>query len=73
MTRRPLVDASAYSPLRRAKLVFKFFKTMVELGPTQFEATKSVHLARTYGLPVETVKKIKARFRCELSFPGGDK
>ena len=59
--------------LRSAKYVFKFFRTMVAEGPQAFEATKSVHVGRTYGLDTDTVKRIKARFRNELSFPGGDK
>jgi hypothetical protein len=61
-------NATAYTPLMRAKHVFRFFRTMVELGPKAFEATKSAHVGRTYGLPTETVKRIKARFRNELSF-----
>ncbi len=66
-------DDSAYSPLRRAKYVFKFFRTMVAEGQLAFERTKSAHVSRTYGLPVETVKRIKARFRNELSFSGEGK
>lgn len=64
-------DDSAYSPMKRAKLVFKFFKTMIALGPQAFEATKSSHIGKTYGLPETTVRKIKARFRNELSFGDG--
>lgn len=65
-------DDSAYTPMRRAKYCFRFFRHMVALGPQAFEATKSVHVGRTYGLPVETVKKIKAKFRRELGGGGGD-
>lgn len=66
-------DDSAYTRLMRAKHVFRFFRTMVELGPKAFEATKSVHVGRTYGLETDVVKRIKARFRCELSFNGEGK
>jgi hypothetical protein len=61
-----------YSRLKRAKYVFRFFRTMAALGPQAFEATKSAHVGRTYGMPTETVKRIKARFRNELSIGGPD-
>ena len=65
-------DASAYSRMRRAKYVFRFFRTMVALGPKAFEETKSFHVSRTYGLPVDVVKRIKAKFRREIGGGGGD-
>lgn len=56
---------------RSAKRVFWFFREILNNWPADFERTKSVHIARTYNLDVETVKRIKARFRNELSFGEG--
>ena len=64
-------DDSSYTRLRRVKHVFWFFREMVNEGPIAFEKTVSRHIARTFGLETETVKRIKARFRNELSFGEG--
>lgn len=60
------------SRLRRVIYVFRFIRNMAALGPDSLEATKSRFVAVTYGVDVETVKRIKARFRNELSFGGSD-
>lgn len=57
--------------LYRVKRVFWFFSELVKDGPIVFERSKSAHIAKTFQLETELVKRIKARFRCELSF-GGD-
>lgn len=59
----------AYSKLRRAKDVFKFIRRQAREGSASLERTKARFVAITYGVPIETVKRIKARFRNELSFP----
>lgn len=65
---RPVHHAKAYSRLRRAKDVFKFIRSMARQGSQRLEGTQSRFVAVTYGIPCETVKRIKARFRNELSF-----
>jgi hypothetical protein len=41
----------------------------------QLETPKSAEVAKTYGIPdfVDRIKAMKAKFRNELSFQGGDK
>lgn len=60
----------SYTPYRRLKDSIKFIRTMAEHG--QLERTQSKHVAKTYGVTPEIIKRIKARYRNELSF-GGDK
>lgn len=71
----PVIDppSAAYRPIRRLRNAFWFVREMARSGSAALEATKSVHVGPTYGLPVETVKRIKARFRNELSFSGEGK
>ena len=61
----------AYTRLRRVIHAFAFIKAMAALGPDSLERTKSKHVGPTYGVEPDLIKKIKARFRNELSF-GGD-
>jgi hypothetical protein len=63
--------------LTALRYVFKHIRTMARDYRPQFERTKSKEIARTYGLKLpngepdaEIVKRIKARFRCELSCEG---
>ena len=70
---RPLPPAKAYSRLRRAKDSFRFIRNMARQGSQRLEGTQSRFVALTYGIPAETVKRIKARFRNELSFSDGGK
>ena len=72
----PIVTPSeAYTRLKRVKDAFKFIRSCARMGPVELERTKSRHVAGTYGLrengDVELVKRIKARFRNELSFGDG--
>jgi hypothetical protein len=58
----------AYSRLRRAKDAFRFIRDRAREGSHALERTQARFVAITYGVPVETVRRIKARFRNELSF-----
>lgn len=68
---RPTPHHIAYSRLRRAKTLFRVVRQLAALGPAVFERSKSAHLGPTYGLDPSTARKVKARYRNELSF-GGD-
>lgn len=57
--------------LRRVIYAFRFIRNQAAKGPDALEHTKSRFVAITYGIDTETVKKIKARFRNELSFGEG--
>ena len=65
--------------LQRLRYVFRFFRKLATDHGHTFEKSKSMEVARTYGLfkdnrpDAELVKRIKARFRCELSFGGEGK
>lgn len=63
----------AYPRGRRVRDAFKFVRTMSQLGSEKFERTKARFVAQTYGIETELVKRIKARFRNELSFSDGGK
>jgi hypothetical protein len=70
----PVPPSQAYSRLRRVKDAFAFIKGRAASGPGELERTQSKHVSQTYGLnDVELVKRIKARFRNELSFSGDGK
>jgi hypothetical protein len=64
---------TGYSDLRRLRRAYWFIKTMAAEGSASLERTQSKHVAQTYGLDQATVKRIKARFRNELSFGGEGK
>lgn len=68
---RSVPVATAYTRLRRVIYAFRFIREMSRKGSAALETTKAFHVARTYGIEAELVRKIKARFRTELSF-GGD-
>ena len=70
---RPVPHAKAYSRGRRVRNAFWFVREMSKLGSEKFERTKSAMIARTYNLETDLVKRIKARFRNELSFSEGGK
>jgi hypothetical protein len=61
----------AYSRLRRVKDAFRFVRSQASKGSAALEATQSRFVASTYGVEVSLVKRIKARFRNELSFGEG--
>jgi hypothetical protein len=67
----------AYPRWRRVRHVFWFAKEASRRGSTYFERSKSREVARTYGLFLDgkpderLVKRIKAKFRNELSFTEG--
>jgi len=59
--------------LQRVKYTFRFIRDRAREGSAALEATKSKHVGQTYGVEAELVKRIKARFRNELSFSGEGK
>ena len=61
------------SRLQRVKYAYRFIRQMAREGSSSLERTKAFQVARTYGVETELVKKIKARFRNELSFNGEGK
>jgi hypothetical protein len=63
----------AYSRFRRLKNALWFIREMSKRGSTEFEGTKSLHVGKTYGLEQSLIKRLKAKFRNELSFPEGGK
>ena len=63
----------AYPRRRRVRDVIRFIRKMSKLQPNKFELTKSAFIARTYNIEVALVKRIKAKFRNELTFEEGGK
>lgn len=59
--------------LRRVIYAFRFIRNQARVSPDAMERTKSRFVANTYGVEVELVKRMKARFRNELSFGGEGK
>ena len=53
------------------RYAYRHIRTMAREYQHNFEKTKSARIAETYGVETELVKRIKARFRCELSFGEG--
>lgn len=63
-----------YSRLRRVIYAYRFIRNQARHGSAALESTISRRVSDTYGLnDTELVKRMKARFRNELSFVGGDK
>jgi hypothetical protein len=62
-----MTPATAYPRGKRIRHAFWFLREMSKMGDA-FERTISRHIANTYGIETELVKRIKARFRNELSF-----
>lgn len=56
-----------YTRLRRVKDAFKHIKKMFAISATDGERTISKEVANTYGVETALVKRMKARFRNELS------
>lgn len=54
---------TGWTRFQRLKRTFWFFAEILSRWPAEFERTQSKHIARTNQLEVETVKRIKARFR----------
>ena len=61
----------AYSRFRRVKDAYRFIQRRAALSPDAMERTQSKHVAATFGVEVALIKRIKARFRNELSFGEG--
>lgn len=65
--------SEAYPRFRRVRDAFKFIRNQSRKGPESLERTKAARVAETYGLETSLIKRIKARFRNELSFVGEGK
>lgn len=65
---RPLAPREAYSRGRRIRHAFWFIRRQAGEGSHWLETTKAAHVANTYGLDAALIRRIKARFRNELSF-----
>ena len=63
---------AAYTRARRVKDAFRFIRDRFRVGPSAGEKTVSREVAKTFGIEESLVKRMKARFRNELSFSGGD-
>lgn len=63
----------AYPRGRRVRDAFRFIRDRARLGSGPLERTKAKFIADTYGLETALIKKMKARFRNELSFSDGGK
>jgi hypothetical protein len=64
---------AAYTRLARVKDAFRFIRSRAEHGSAALERTQSRFVGQTYGVEAELIKKMKARFRNELSFNGEGK
>lgn len=65
--------ASAYPRGRRVRDAFRFIRDRAREGSFQLERTKARFVAQTYGLETNLIKRMKAKFRNELSFSEGGK
>lgn len=61
----------AYPRGRRVRDAFRFIRNQARISGEAMERTKAKFVAITYGVEVELVKRMKARFRNELSFSEG--
>jgi hypothetical protein len=69
---RPILPEQAYPLSQRRAHAEQHILAMHSIG--ELETPKSAEVARTYGIPdfTEELKAMKAKFRNELSFSGGD-
>lgn len=68
---RGLPPHIAYPFMRRVRNALWFIRTMAERGSDALERTQSKRVAETYGLTTAIIKRIKAKYRNELSFSEG--
>lgn len=68
---RPVPHATAYCRRRRIRTALRFIRAMARRGSEALERTKARHVGPTYGIEPETVKRMKAKYRNELSFGDG--
>lgn len=61
----------AYPRGRRVRHAFWFIRRQARISGEAMERTKARFVAMTYGVEESLVKRIKARFRNELSFSEG--
>lgn len=70
---RGLTGEQAYPRFRRVKDAFRFVRNRALVSSEAMERTKAAKVAQTYGIETELVKRMKAKFRNELSFSGSGK
>lgn len=70
---RPAPPFIAYPRGKRVRHAFWFIRRQAGEGSHALEQTKAARVADTYGLETNLIKRIKARFRNELSFQEGGK
>lgn len=63
----------AYTRLKRVKDAFRFIRGRFGVSSSAGEKTVSREVAKTFGVEESLVKRMKARFRNELSFGGEGK
>ena len=75
MANRELAEqiSKAYPRGRRVRDAFRFIRDRAREGSHQLETTKARHVAITYGIECDLVRRMKAHFRNELSFSEGGK
>jgi hypothetical protein len=61
----------AYGRLRRVKDAYRFIRDRSREGSAALERTQARFVADTYGIETALVRRMKARFRTELSFQEG--
>jgi hypothetical protein len=66
-----ILPEQAYSRSRRVRHAFWFIRRQAKEGSQSLERTQSKHVGRTYGIEPSLIKRIKAKYRCELSFGEG--
>jgi hypothetical protein len=59
------------SRFSRIRYAYRFIRDSARRGSEQLERTKARFVAMTYGVETELVKRMKQRFRNELSFGEG--
>jgi hypothetical protein len=68
---RPVPGPLAYPRGKRVRHAFWFLREMAKRGPDRFERTIARRIAETYRPETALIKRMKARFRNELSFGEG--
>lgn len=61
----------AYPRWKRVRDCYRFIRDRAREGSAALEATKARFVGPTYGIEPELVKRIKQKFRNELSFGEG--
>lgn len=65
--------AKAFPRGKRVRMAFRFIRDCARDSLASLERTKAARVADTYGLETNLIKKMKQRFRNELTFYGEGK